>query len=80
MNVLLEVKIFTELSQTIKRIGNSLRTSVRLHLECSVQFWALQYKRDIEVLEQVQQKAIKMNQGLKHLSYEETEGAGPVQP
>lgn len=66
MDVLLEAKVFTELSQTIKRIVNSLRTSVRLHLECCVQFWDPPYKRDMEVLEQVQQKAMKMTQGLEH--------------
>ncbi|KAJ7422573.1 hypothetical protein BTVI_13544 [Pitangus sulphuratus] len=44
---------------------------VRQHLECCVQFWAPQYKRDMELLEQVQWRAKKMIMGLEHLSYED---------
>jgi len=44
---------------------------VRLHLEYRVQFWAPQFKKDEELLERVQQRAMRMMRGLKNLSCEE---------
>ncbi|TRZ23368.1 hypothetical protein HGM15179_003719 [Zosterops borbonicus] len=41
------------------------------HLECCVQFWAPQYKRDMEPLEQVQRKVTKVTKGLEHLCYKD---------
>ena len=40
-------------------------------MEYCVQSWAPQYKRNMDVLERVHRRTMKMMKGLEHLSYEE---------
>ncbi|GAB0205766.1 mitochondrial enolase superfamily member 1 [Grus japonensis] len=44
---------------------------VRSHLEYSIQLWGPQYRRDMELLEGVQRRAMKLIRGLEHLSCED---------
>lgn len=37
------------------------------HSECWVQFWALQYKRDTDLLDKVKEQAIKVIKGWEHI-------------
>lgn len=44
---------------------------VRMHLKYFVQFWVSQYKKNMDILKRVCQRANKMMKGLEHLSYDE---------
>ena len=46
-------------------------TLARPHLECCIQLWGPQHRKDMDLLERVQRRATKMTRAVEHLSYEE---------
>ncbi|KAK4832739.1 hypothetical protein QYF61_025228 [Mycteria americana] len=84
LGVLVNIKLIMSLQSTFAArkvnniwaaLGKTLpagqeRTGER-HLECWVKCLPPQYKRDLDILERVQQMSTKMIKGLEHLTYEE---------
>ena len=44
---------------------------IRPHLEYCVRLWGPQYRRDMELLERVQRRAMKLIRGMEYLCYED---------
>lgn len=62
------MSIISRLREVILPLYSEL---VRPQLKYRVQFWALQYKRDMELLEQVQRRSTRIIKDLEHLSHKE---------
>ncbi|KAK4810170.1 hypothetical protein QYF61_010482 [Mycteria americana] len=63
------IALYNYLKGGCREVGSV--SSPRPYLECCIQLWGPQHKKDMDLLEQVQRRAMKMIRGLEHLSYED---------
>ncbi|KAF4796596.1 hypothetical protein TURU_083061 [Turdus rufiventris] len=61
----------SEASRMEERILPMYSALFRLHLQSYVQFWASQFRKDVEMLEHVQRRATSLVKGLEDNSYGE---------
>lgn len=62
--------IMKSITCRLREVTLPLSALARSHLECCVQFRAPRYKKDMELLQWVQQRIMKVIKGLEHLSFE----------
>jgi len=68
---LIKVKFIRGQCRSSDRSTEETSTLVRTHLESCIQLRSPQYRKDMELLEQGQRRAIETIRGLEHLSCEE---------
>ena len=55
----------------LSRLNSCFLAQVGPHMEYCVQLWGPKHEKDMDLLEQVQRRALKMIRGLEHLSCED---------
>jgi len=58
-------------SRSREMISSLYSALVKPHLEFCIQMWSLQYRRDMDLLEQIQRGVTKMIQGMEHFPCED---------